>query len=122
MKQQQRSISKAPPIFIISGGAGALGKHVARIVLSQFPYYNPQVIVKPQVRGIDQLAQTLDQIASQRGIVIHTMVDPVMREALVRLAAERNIRTVDTVGDAISHMAEALEQEPLGQPGIYHGQ
>src|SRR6266540_4000095 len=26
-----------PPIFIVSGGAGALGKHVARIVLAQFP-------------------------------------------------------------------------------------
>lgn len=71
---------------------------------------------------MDQLVQTLDQIASRGGIVIYTVVDPVMREALVRLAAERNIPTVDTVGDAISHMAEALGHEPLGQPGIYHGQ
>jgi len=70
----------APPIFIISGGAGALGKHIARIALSQFPSVNPQVIVIPQVRTGEQLAEAVAQVGARGGTIIHTMVDPALRQ------------------------------------------
>ncbi len=118
----QTSEVEAPKVFIVSGGAGALGKHVARIVLSQFPLEHPEVVVIPQVRQMEQLVDAVEQVASRQGIIIHTMVNPLMREALVRMAEARNIKTVDTLGGAIGHMAEIFGREPLGQPGIYHGE
>lgn len=111
----------SPPVFIISGGAGALGKHVARISLSQFPLHNPEVIVFPQVRQFDQLADAIEQAAARGGIIIHTMVDPALRETLLIMAAERGIPAVDTIADPIAQLSALFSQQPLGQPGLYHG-
>ncbi len=122
MGEQESSVVKAPPIFIISGGAGALGKHVARIVLSQFPQIHSEVIVIPQIRQIDQLAAAIAQVASRGGAIIHTMVNPQIRSHLVRMARERNIPLIDTIGGPLADIAAVFGHEPLGQPGLYHGE
>jgi regulator of PEP synthase PpsR (kinase-PPPase family) len=123
MENQDLSTSPAAPIFIISGGAGALGKHVARIALSQFPLDKPEVIVLPQICQIEQLTEAIEQVDARGGaIIIHTVVEPTLRKALQQMAAERNIRTVDTVSDVLAHMSAVFGREPLGQQGIYYGQ
>jgi hypothetical protein len=122
MSQQAEERSAPPPVFIVSGGAGALGKHVARIALSQFPLDNPEVFVIPQVRQADQLADAIEQVAARGGVILHTMVDPVMRVALERMAAQRGIRAIDTVGETIAHLEQVFGRAPLGQPGLYHGE
>ncbi|MFV9505026.1 MAG: pyruvate, water dikinase regulatory protein [Oscillochloridaceae bacterium umkhey_bin13] len=111
-----------PPVYIVSGGAGTLGKHVARIALSQFPGLSPEVIVMPQISQPDQLAAVLDQVAARRGLIIHTMVDPAMRAALVAEANARGIETVDTVGDSLARLATIFGRQPVGQPGLYQSQ
>lgn len=117
-----RTDDHLPAIFIVSGGAGALGKHVARIALSQFPGINPEVIVIPQISQEEQLPPIMQQVAERKGIIIHTMVNPKMREALVRLAAEYGIPTIDTIGDPLTLMASMFGRTPLGQPGLYQRQ
>lgn len=111
-----------PPLFIISGGAGALGKHVARVALSQFPGLCPEVIVIPQICHADQLAEAVDQAARRGGTIIHTLVDPHMRAGLQELAAARKLPTVDTIGDPLAQLASIFGRAPLGQPGLYQGQ
>lgn len=112
---------RPPPIFIISGGAGALGKHVARIALSQFPHAQPDVVVIPQVRLREQLTAAVEQAAARGAMIIHTMVNPEMRDALLQLAAAHGLAAVDTVSATIDRMAQAFGDAPLGQPGLYHG-
>ncbi|RRR68613.1 MAG: kinase/pyrophosphorylase [Candidatus Viridilinea halotolerans] len=107
------------PIFIVSGGAGALGKHVARIALSQFPGLTPPVIVIPQVSTPEQLPGVIAQVVERQGIIIHTMVDPQMRAALVRACAEQHIVSIDTVSDPLATLSTLYQREPVGQPGLY---
>jgi regulator of PEP synthase PpsR (kinase-PPPase family) len=121
MEAIEHSVPASRPIFIISGGAGALGKHVARIALSQFAGPNPPMIVIPQVCNRDQVAEAIAQVVSKRGIIIHTMVDPKMRQALIQLAQEYQITAIDTIGDPLGELATMLGQAPLGQPGLYQG-
>lgn len=111
-----------PAVFIISGGAGALGKHIARIALSQFPGLNPSVIVHPQVSRPEQLPPIMAAIAERRGLVIHTMVDATMRAALEASAREHGIVTIDTVSDPLMRIGELFGREPVGQPGLYQRQ
>lgn len=111
-----------PAIFIVSGGAGALGKHVARIALSQFPGLNPAVIVHPQISSPEQLPPILAQVAERGGVVVHTMVDPGMRRALETCASELKIVTIDTVGDPLARLAELFGRVPVGVPGLYQRQ
>lgn len=113
---------RARPVFIVSGGAGALGKHLVRVLLAQFPLDKSDVILMPQVRTHDQLADAIGQAAARNGFIIHTMVDPHLREALRRMAAERGIPEVDTVGEALERLAAAYGHRPLGQPGLSHGE
>jgi hypothetical protein len=112
----------SPPVFIVSGGAGALGKHLARVVLAQFPLDKSPVILMPQVRTPQQLAEAVEQVAARNGVIIHTMVDPVLREALRTMAAQRGIPEVDTVGEALARLSEVYGHRPLGQPGLSHGE
>jgi regulator of PEP synthase PpsR (kinase-PPPase family) len=121
MEAIEQSAPATPPIFIISGGAGALGKHVARIALSQFPDNNSEIIVIPQICNHDQLTEAMVQVAERRGVIIHTMVDPTIRQALIQLAQEYGITAIDTIGDPLTVLARVLGQVPLGQPGLYHG-
>lgn len=111
-----------PPIFIISGGAGALGKHIARIALAQFPGLTPQVIVIPQISQVEQLGPALAQVGERQGVILHTMVDPVMRNALERLAGERGLVLIDTIGLPLERLAEFFGRQPLGVPGLYQRQ
>jgi regulator of PEP synthase PpsR (kinase-PPPase family) len=118
----EQPVPVTPPIFIISGGAGALGKHVARIALSQFAGLNPQIIVIPQICSRDQLTEAIAQVAERRGIIIHTMVDPAIRQALIEQAQEYRLTAIDTIGNPLAELAAVLGQVPLGQPGLYHGE
>ena len=122
MRMNEPVAPAIPPIFIISGGAGALGKHVARIALSQFPGPNPQVIVIPQVCNRQQVAEAIDQVVARRGIIIHTMVDPHMRQALIELAREYRVTAIDTIGDPLAELTVMLNRAPLGLPGLYQGE
>lgn len=121
MSTPTRADESFPPIFIVSGGAGALGKHVARIALSQFPGVAVQVIVVPQISRRDQLPAVITQVADRQGMIIHTMVDPGMRVALEQAAAERGIITIDTIGEPLARLTTLFGQAPLGQPGLYAG-
>jgi [pyruvate, water dikinase]-phosphate phosphotransferase / [pyruvate, water dikinase] kinase len=122
MEAIEQPAPTTPPIFIISGGAGALGKHVARIALSQFAGLNPQIIVVPQICSHAQLAEAIAQVVARHGIIIHTMVDPTIRQVLVQLAQEYRLTAIDTIGDPLAELARVLGQAPLGQPGLYHGE
>jgi hypothetical protein len=121
MASASNSPSARQSLFIISGGAGALGKHLARIALSQFSASDAEVIIISQVRQLEQLDEAIERAAARGSVIIHTMVDPIMRKALIDVARQRNIPAVDTIGDLIGELAEVFQREPLGQPGIYHG-
>lgn len=111
----------APPVFIISGGAGALGKHLARVVLAQFPDIDSEIIIIPQVRTTTQLAEAVAQAAARRGVVIHTMVDRRLHDTLVQLTATHGIPTIDTIGDALDRLGQVFDAAPLRLPGLYQG-
>ena len=111
-----------PPLFIISGGAGALGKHVARVLLAQFPGASPEVIIIPQVREAEQLTAAIEQAAARCGTIIHTMVEPHLRALLIEHARQHNLISIDTISDPLSQLSAVFNQTPLGQPGLYQGQ
>jgi len=114
--------SENHPLFIISGGAGAFGKHAARIALSQFPDISSEVIVIPQVRQADQLSEIVAQVAARGGVILHTMVDPTMRATLVQLAQQHHVLALDTIGDVLFQLGAVFGRTPLGQPGLYRGE
>jgi Uncharacterized protein conserved in bacteria, COG1806 len=78
----------APPLYIVSGGAGAVGEQVARLTLSQFEGAEVPLIIVPNVRDLNQITEVVAQAAQNNGTILHTLMEPVLRRELMRLARE----------------------------------
>lgn len=109
----------APPLYIVSGGAGAVGEQVARLTLSQFEGAEVPLIIIPNVRDLNQIAEVVERAAQQNGTILHTLMEPSLRRELMRLARERGVAEIDLVGSVLSRLATVLRKEPLGKPGLY---
>jgi regulator of PEP synthase PpsR (kinase-PPPase family) len=107
------------PIFIVSGGVGASGQQLVQTALAQFQEIDIPVIVVPHVREVAQVEEVVNQAANSNGTIVHTLVDADLRRALVRLAHEQNVVAIDPMGRLLSRLANILDQEPTGQPGLY---
>lgn len=95
------------------------GEQLVRTALAQFQNAEVPVVIVGGVRGLEQLEEAIKQAAINGGTVVHTLVDPDLRRALIRLARDRNVPAIDLMGQVMSRLARVLGQEPLGQPGLY---
>jgi regulator of PEP synthase PpsR (kinase-PPPase family) len=115
----KQQVSNRAPIFIVSGGVGASGEQLVRTALAQFKGVGVPVVIVPHVREAAQVEKAVERAAESGGAIVHTLVDEEMRQTLVRLARERNVEAIDAIGRLLSHLSAMLEQEPMGQPGLY---
>lgn len=110
---------REPSIFIISGGMGVSGEQLVRTALAQFQDVKVPIVVIPQVRDQTHLKQAVDRVAQSAGTIVHTLVDVDLRRQLIKLARDHNVTAIDAMGRLLSHLANMLECEPVGQPGLY---
>jgi hypothetical protein len=108
-----------PPIFIVSGGAGASGEQVVNTVLAQFPDVTVPIIPVRSVRRPEQLEDVITKAREQGGIIVHTMVDAQLRKRLIDLAQENGVPAIDLMGALLEHLTAVLGQPPVQKPGLY---
>lgn len=106
-------------IYIISGGAGASGEQLVHTVLAQFPENKVSVITAAHVRRTAQLEEIIFQAAKDNAIIVHTMIDAHLRNTLQQLAEKHQVVAIDLMGNLMTHLSEALGQEPVEKPGLY---
>jgi hypothetical protein len=108
------------PIYIISGGTGASGLQLVNTVLAQFPGSEVPVIAKAQVNSITQLQDVLDQSEQTGGIIVHTLVDTLLRNTMNSLGSKHSVPVIDLMGVLMEHLSEMLDSNPVCRPGLYH--
>jgi regulator of PEP synthase PpsR (kinase-PPPase family) len=108
-----------PPVYIVSGGTGASGQQVAETALAQFPALRVPVIVRNHVRDLKKIKVALKEAEADGGIVVHTLVDGGLREALIGLGVKHGVVTIDLMGQLLEKVAEKTGAKPLEQPGLY---
>jgi len=106
-------------IFILSGGDGATGEHLTKSATAQFPDAELDIKVLPGVRTKEDLSHCFEKIITPGSIVIHTLVDHSLRDQLSGLAAHNKLVEFDAIGPILAAIAEKLETEPVGKPGLY---
>lgn len=111
--------SSVPPIFIVSGGMGSIGEEVVRSALAQFQELDAPLTIIPHVRHGEQIEAVIDRVASEGGVIVHTLMDMNMRQLLVLAANRRNIPAIDLVGPLLAWLSDLLNRAPLGRPGLY---
>jgi len=108
------------PIYIISGGTGASGLQLVNTVLAQFPGFEVPVVAKAHVNSITQLQDVLDQSEQTGGIIVHTLVDTLLRNTMNSLGSKGSVPVIDLMGVLMEHLSEMLESNPVCRPGLYH--
>jgi [pyruvate, water dikinase]-phosphate phosphotransferase / [pyruvate, water dikinase] kinase len=107
------------PIYIISGGTGASGLQLVNTVLAQFPGFDVQTLTKAHVHDVEELQETFDQAEQTGGIIIHTLVDTHLRNAMNSLGKNKRVPIIDLMGDLLEHLSKMLKSKPVCRPGLY---
>lgn len=107
------------PIFLVSGGKGMAGNTLVRSVLIQFPNNKIPLIVIPNVDSMEKINDTISRAKESCGVIVHTMVDPLMREILLAVCDAENVKHFDLVGDLSDYISDLLQMEPISKPGLY---
>jgi len=106
-------------IYIISDATGKTGWRVVEAALLQFDASN---IVVERVGGVQDEAgvhAAMEQAEKTRGLVIHTLVSPSLRRAILEGGRQRGIITIDLLGPVLTRLTEALQISPKAVPGLF---
>ncbi len=108
-----------PPIYVVSGGAGASGDLLVQTVLAQFPKSDVPVVIMDHVLHIPQVRHVVAEAAASGGTIVHTMINYRLRCALEKQASERGVTTIDLMGPLMDRLTEMTGEKPVGRPGRY---
>ncbi len=107
------------PVYIISGGMGALGEQLVRSTLAQFHGVDVPIKIYARVHHMNQAKTAVDEAAATGGTIVHTLVNAEIRQAVIEMAQEKQLAAIDGIGPFLDHMSTVLNQEPSGKPGLY---
>lgn len=110
---------QSPSLLIVTGNVGTLGEQLARSVLAQFNDVQVSIRVVTHVHHLKQVEEAVAEAAQSGAIIIHTLVNPALRQSLTSLAIESQVAAYDVIGPLLEHLGQVLGQEPAGRPGLY---
>jgi len=108
-----------PPIYVFSGGKGLPANSIVQSVLAQFPENNIPVKIIPDIMDRLSLEKGIQEVSSNGGIIIHSMVEREIRDLLITRCKEVGIREFDLMGNIITYLSRSLKQEPMNEPGLF---
>lgn len=107
------------PVYVVSGGVGSSGEQLVHTALAQFPDSQVPVFRHGRVRKLAQLEQIVDEARQTGGLILHTLVDPELRQGLIEAAKRQGVTAIDAMGPLLDHLEKTLGQTPVNQPGLY---
>lgn len=107
-------------LHLVSDSTGETVNSVARAALAQFDDVMPQEHVWPLVRTKGQLEKMIASLDTSPGVVMYTLVDASMREALRSACAKRGLPCIPILSHVVRDLSNYLEIEAAGSPGSQH--
>ena len=107
-------------IYVVSGGTGFVGNNVVHSVLVRFPDSKVPVVIIRDVDSIQKVQNAVSRAKETEGLVVHTMIDPVVREMLVKLCVNEKVKHFDLLGDLSDYLSDFLQREPISNPVLYN--
>lgn len=117
------SVPKATSYFhlhLVSDATGETLLAVGRAAAAQYSTVSPIEHVYPLIRNVKQLEPVLADIEANPGIVLYTLVDPVLTDRLERHCRERGIPCLSILSSVLSLFASYLGTETTPRVGGQH--
>jgi len=110
-----------PVIVAISDSTGETAGAIGNAALAQFGHHDDAAVrTVANVRTVDALERALEQAAESKALVVYTLVEKELRDAVKDLAFAHGVRAVDLLGGLLHVLAEHLDLTPLSVPGLSH--
>jgi regulator of PEP synthase PpsR (kinase-PPPase family) len=106
------------PIFLVSGGTGRTLDHVVHAAVAQFDHPHVDLVQKSQIRSCQAASLIVRHAANSHGVIVHTLVEPRIRAAVVREAEHLRVPVVDVLGPVLRLLEDQLQTAPRNQPGL----
>lgn len=119
MPEAPSTIKKSdPPVYVLSCGQGINGEQLIRSALVQFKDSRCRVVKIPNLTTPELVTEAIKKV-EDNAVIAHTLVDPESRACVKEACAEREIISVDLMGDSLRALEAALGSSPAGEPGRY---
>jgi hypothetical protein len=104
-------------IYLVGEGTGETINRIARASLAQFNRENTEVKPFFLVTDEQHISQIIKGAAHDDALVAFSIVQPNLRDFLIKEADRRGIKAIDVIGNFIIQLSIFLKEKPLEIPG-----
>jgi hypothetical protein len=104
-------------IYLVGEGTGETISRIARASLAQFNRENIEVKTFFLVTTESYVARIIKKAADDDALVAFSIVQPNLRDFLIKEANRRETRAIDVIGNFIVQLSIFLKEKPLEIPG-----
>ncbi|MBI2162645.1 MAG: kinase/pyrophosphorylase [candidate division NC10 bacterium] len=109
----------ARQILIVSDATGRTAEMVVKAALVQFQGAEVDLHVQPHVRTADGVRAAVQRASRLRGLIVHTLVLPDLRNLMLTEGRARDVPTIDLLGPLLLRLEDLLQLQPLAKPGLF---
>ncbi|HXY55322.1 MAG TPA: pyruvate, water dikinase regulatory protein [Nitrospirota bacterium] len=104
-------------IYLVGDSTGETISKLARASLAQFSREQVEVKTFFMITDKHHLAQVIKQAAEDEALIAFTIIQPLLRDFLIREAERQGMKAIDVIGDFILQLSTFLEEKPAEIPG-----
>jgi regulator of PEP synthase PpsR (kinase-PPPase family) len=113
----KKRLSKKKVIYLVGESTGETISKIARASLAQFSQEYIEVKKFFLVKNKSLISSIIKQASEDKALVAFSMIEPGLRDSLIREAEQRDIKAIDVIGDFIMQLSLFLNEKPLAIPG-----
>jgi [pyruvate, water dikinase]-phosphate phosphotransferase / [pyruvate, water dikinase] kinase len=110
-------MSQPVEIHVISDSTGETAARFAEAVERQFPDEEFEIVRHPRITTVDDLQLAAARARGRRAVIMYTIVEPQVREAMRTLCKRYRLHYCDLLGHPIDAVARVSGQPATGTPG-----
>jgi len=104
-------------LYLVGEGTGETITKIARAALAQFNRENAEVKTFFLVTDEHYISRIIKQASEDDALVAFSIVQPDLRDYLIKEADKRGIKAIDVIGSFIVQLSIFLKEKPLEIPG-----
>jgi len=107
----------AVELHVISDSTGETAQRIVQALEAQFPDQEFQEIRHPRVESVADLQLAVDRMKGRPAVVVYTLVEPALRDAMRTLCRRAKLQYCDLLGHPIEAVAKVSGQAARMRPG-----
>jgi len=92
-------------LHVVSDSTGETAARLVQALEAQFPDTEFEVVRHPRVETVEDLQLTVARATGHAAVIVYTLVDPRLREAMNELCRRENVHCCDLLGHPIAEVA-----------------